>query len=189
MRLNMNKKAEKREQKTPKKISKKYLENAALYYLQRYATSATNLKRVLLRKVKKSCTFHQVPADEFVPMVDDLVTRYAAVGLIDDTVFARARVSSLRRQGRSRQEIIARLQVKGLTKPQIEAALVQVDEDQEDPEMAAALACARRKKLGPYRKTPLRDPKDQQKELAAMGRAGFSYEIARKALQQPADLD
>ena len=43
-----------RERKAPKKISKTYLENAALYYLQRYATSAENLKRILLRNLHAS---------------------------------------------------------------------------------------------------------------------------------------
>ena len=175
----MDKKPEKRERKPPKKISKKYLENAALFYLQRYATPADNLRRVLLRKVKRSCTFHQVEAESFTPLVDDLVTRYMAVGLVDDTVFARARVTSLRRQGLSRQSIIARLQAKGLAKADIEAALLQVDAEQEDPELAAATAYARRKKLGPWRKKP----QEMQKELAAMGRAGFSYAVARKALE------
>lgn len=170
------------DKKTPKKISKTYLENAALYYLQRYATSAENLKRVLMRKVKKSCAFHQVPPEDFAPLVDDLVARYTASGLLDDAVFARARVMSLRRQGLSKQAIVAKLQIKGLSKSQIENALRLVDEDHEDPEMAAALACARRKKLGPWRKAPLTDPKDRQKELAALGRAGFSYETARRAL-------
>jgi regulatory protein len=178
----MDKKPPPQERKAPKKISKKYLENAALYYLQRYATSAENLRRVLMRKVKKSCAFHQVPVEDFAPLVDELVTRYMSVGLVDDTVFARARVTSLRRQGLSKQAIMARLQAKGLSKTQIESALRLVDEEHEDPEMAAAIACARRKKLGPWRKKPLTDPKDRQKELAALGRAGFSYEIARRAL-------
>jgi len=74
--------------KSPKKISKKYLENAALYYLQRYASSTENLRRVLMRKVKRSCAFHQVPAEDFAPMVDELITRYISVGLINDMIFA-----------------------------------------------------------------------------------------------------
>jgi len=171
-----------RERKAPKKISKTYLENAALYYLQRYATSAGNLRRILLRKVKRSCTFHQVPVEDFVPLVDELVARYMSVGLVDDKSFAQAKVTSLRRQGHSGRSIIARLQVKGLSAKQIEAALKNVDEEHEDAEMSAARAYARRKRLGSYRKKPVTDPKDLQKELAAMGRAGFSYEIARRAL-------
>ena len=178
----MEKKPVRPQQKTPKKISKTYLENAALYYLQRYATSAENLKRVLMRKVKRSCSFHGTQIDDFIPLVDELVARYMSVGLVDDKSFAQARVTSLRRQGHSGRAIMARLQAKGLTSAQIETALKNVDEGEEEPELAAAIAYARRKKLGQWRKKPLKDPKDQQKELAALGRAGFSYEIARQAL-------
>lgn len=164
--------------KAPKKISKKYLENSALYYLQRYASSTENLRRVLMRKVKRSCAFHQVPAEDFAPMVDELVTRYMSVGLVDDKVFALARVTSLRRKGLSRQAIISKLQIKGLSKSQIETALKLVDEEHDDPEMSAAITYAKRKKLGSWRKKP----QNNQKELAAMGRAGFSYKIARQTL-------
>ena len=171
-----------RERKAPKKISKTYLENAALYYLQRYATSAENLRRILMRKVKRSCAFHQVPVDDFAPLVDELVKRYINVGLVDDRSFAQAKVTSLRRQGHSGRSIIARLQVKGLSTAQIEAAMKNVDDEHEDAEISAARAYVRRKKLGSYRKRPITDPKDLQKEMASMGRAGFSYEVARRAL-------
>ena len=177
-----DKKIVSRERKAPKKISKTYLENAALYYLQRYATSAENLKRILLRKVKRSCAFHQAAVEDFAPLVDELVTRYINVGLVDDRTFAQAKVTSLRRQGHSGRSIIARLQVKGLTTAQIEAAMKNIDAEHEDAEIAAAHAYVRRKKLGPYRKRIVTDPTDLQKELASMGRAGFSYEVARRAL-------
>lgn len=176
--------------KAPKKITGSYLENAALHYLQRYATSAANLRRILLRKVKKSCDFHQMPADEFTPMVDALVARYAASGLIDDTVFARGRVATLRRLGLSKQAIMAKLGAKGLSEAQISAALAEIDSERDDadPELSAARAYARRKKLGPYRSKPATD-ETRQKELASLGRAGFSYETARRALEQSEDAD
>jgi regulatory protein len=164
--------------KTPRKISKTYLENAALYYLQRYATSAENLRRVLMRKVQRSCSFHEMPAEEFAPLVDELVERYKKSGLLDDKSFAHARVTSLRRQGLSSRAIAAKLQVKGLPAAEIEAALKIVDAESEEPELDAARAYAKRKKLGPWRTRP----QEPQKELAAMGRAGFSYEVARRAL-------
>ena len=67
------------------------------------------------------------------------------VGLVDDKTFAQAKVTSLRRQGHSGRSIIARLQVKGLTTAQIEAAMKNVDDGSEDAEMNAANAYARRK--------------------------------------------
>ena len=46
------------EKRPPKKITPKYLNNVALWYLGRYASSAANLKRVLMRRVNKSCAHH-----------------------------------------------------------------------------------------------------------------------------------
>ncbi len=181
------KKQNQRRDKQPKRITKQYLENAALYYLQRYATSAGNFRRVMARKIDRSCAFHKVVPDEFYPLLDDMIARYERAGLLNDSGFAEARVASLRRQGRSKQDIFARLQAKGLGKDAIAKALSGLDS--EDAELEAAQAFARRKKLGPWRKKELKDPKDAQKEMAAMARAGYSFELARKVLGASIDED
>lgn len=170
--------------KQPRRISRQYLENAALYYLQRYATSAENFKRVMTRKINRSCTFHDVSPEEFYPILEDMITRYVASGLLNDKGFAEAKTATLRRQGRSKQSIMGKLQAKGLAKNDIEQALEVTDAEKDgDAEFAAALTLARRKKLGPWRTKPMSDPpKDRQKEMAAMARAGFSFEISKKAL-------
>jgi regulatory protein len=170
--------------KQPRKITGRYLENAALYYLQRYATSADNLRRVLTRKIKRSCTFHGDNPEDFTPLVEQLIERYIRSGLLNDKGFAEARVAALRRQGRSAQAIIAKLQAKGLSKSDIEQALAADDSEKEDgAEMQAALALARKKKLGVFNPTPPTDPKAKQKELAAMARAGFSFDVAKRAME------
>ncbi len=177
--------AKDRKPKQPRKITRQYLENAALYYLQRYASSSGNFRAVMTRKVKRSCLFHKVEMEPFLPMIEDLIARYEKTGLLNDKVFAEAKVASLRRQGRSKRAIQAKLQAKGLPTDEIDAALTHIDSSHEDgtAEMAAAQAFIKRKKLGRYRKTPIVDIKDKQKELAAMGRAGFSFEVARAALE------
>lgn len=165
-----------KKQKQPRKITKQYLENAALYYLQRYATSAGNFRRVMRRKIMRSCHFHKDDPEKFYPLVDDLVTRYLASGLLNDEGFAQAKVSSLRRLGRSKNAIMAKLAAKGLPKSAVEDALQ--GHDDEETELQAALKLVKRKKLG-----KATDPKDRQKEMAVLGRAGFSFEIARAALE------
>jgi len=172
---------EKKRPRQPKRISRQYLENAALYYLQRYATSAENLRRVLSRKVKRSCAFHKLPEDEFYPMIEDLIKRYLSSGLLNDNSFAEARATTLRRQGKSRRAIEAKLTAKGLGKAHIAAALALAGDDS-DAELTAAVAMAKKKKLGRFRVKPLKDSKDSQKEMAVLARAGFDYETARKAL-------
>jgi regulatory protein len=175
---------DKKPRKQPKKITASYLENAALFYLQRYATSARNLKNVLIRKIDRSCAFHKTPPQEFYAAVDALIERYQASGLLNDPLFAASRAASLRRQGQSRRTIEARLRQKGLAKDVIALALQEVDEERYgeggdegdgDAELDAARAFARRKKLGLGKR-------ELRKEMAAMARAGFSYETAAKAL-------
>lgn len=192
----MDKKPEQapRKKRTPRKISSRYLENAALYYLQRYATSVENLRRVLTRKVNKSCAFHETPPEPFYPEIEALLQRYIATGLLNDKTYAEGRVSSLRRQGRSRQAIAAKLQVKGLARDDIDAALETVDTETEadndaghDAEFTAALKLAKKRKIGPYRTKPLPDDrllqrKQQQREMAVLARGGFSFDIAQRAL-------
>jgi len=51
-------------------------------------------------------------------------------------------------------------------------------EEAGDPDLAAACAFARRRRLGPYR----RGAGDRVKELAAFARAGFSRDAARAVL-------
>ncbi|MCB1652153.1 MAG: RecX family transcriptional regulator, partial [Alphaproteobacteria bacterium] len=46
----------------------------------------------------------------------------------------------------------------------------------EGREKDAALTVARKKKIGPFRGTKEKNP---QKELSAMARAGFSYDLAK----------
>ena len=171
-----------KKQKQPRKISRQYLENAALYYLQRYASSAENLRRVLRRKIMRSCAFHKDVPDAFYPIADELVARYIASGLLDDKVFARSKVSSLRRQGKSAKAIHAKLQAKGLGKDDIGTALEEQDTEEEDADLAAARRLVKRKKLG-----QTKDAAKRQKELAVLGRAGFSYETAKAALDYAED--
>ena len=181
----MYKKPAKREPRKPKKISKTYLENATLYYLERYATSAGNLRRILMRKDKRSCNFHEMDVSDFTDMVDEVIARYIEVGLVDDSTYAIARVNSFRRKGLGKQAILSKLLVKGLSVEQIETALEKVDEEHEEPELTAALEYVRRRKLGSYRTKPFSDDpaKDKQKELASLARAGFSFDVAKRALK------
>jgi regulatory protein len=54
--------------------------------------------------------------------------------------------------------------------------------DDPQAELAAALALARRRRLGPFRAVA-GDPARVQKELAAFARAGFGRDVALRALR------
>ena len=99
--------------KPPRKVTPAYLQRAALAYLERYASSAENLRRVLRRKVDKRCRLRGEDPAEFHEMIDEVVAKSLRSGLIDDTRYAEARVATLRRRGGSARAIQAKLSAKG----------------------------------------------------------------------------
>lgn len=194
----MDEKRHKRTRRAPRKIDARYLENAALYYLQRYASSSQNLRNILARKIRRGCEHHGQDPDDFLPLLPPLIERYRHAGLLDDGVYAEGRASALRRQGLSRHVITQKLLQKGVSARDIDAALDRIDasaaesagdscDDLQARDLAAARILARRKRLGPWRRRPLETPRDAQKEMAALARAGFSFDIARRALETPDD--
>lgn len=162
----------------PKRITASYLHNAGLAYLQKFAASRAGFRRMLMRRVKASCHFHtDQNAESCAAMVDETVQKFERAGLLNDQVYAQGMVASQRRIGRSQRAIAARLAEKGIDRELTAAVLAAHDSNDLD----AALIFAKRKKLGPFGKS------DSQKALAAFGRAGFSYDVARKILGAEAE--
>lgn len=167
--------------KPPRRVTLAYLRRAAMAYLEQYSSSAHNLRRVLQRKVEKRCRLRGEDPTEFGEMIDDVVTTSLRLGLIDDTRYAAARVATLRRRGGSARAIGAKLAAKGIDRETVAAAL---DQD-ENTDEAAAVAFARRRKLGPYRpgeREPYRD-----KDMAALARAGFGFALVRRVIDGERD--
>lgn len=162
-------------------ISEAELEKAALHYLGRFATSTEQLRKVLLRRIKRAAMLGAEAEAAAVAKraVERLLARYVAAGLLDDRRFAAAHTQSLRRRGASRQGIRQRLAAKGVERELVEAALAE-DGDAAS-ELAAAGALARRRRLGPYRAPAAREG-FRKRDLASLARAGFSLEIARRIL-------
>lgn len=171
-----------RKLQAPKKITEKYLKNSALYYLQRYATSSANLKSVLMRRIKRSSSHHDTSVDEGAALLDGVVTRLEELGLLNDGAFAEAQAVSLHRRGTSRRAIRMKLFQKGLGGDDIDAALTALGDEFENAEFTAAAALARKRRLGPYREKDARKEL-YEKDLAALARAGFSYDIAKQVVE------
>ena len=158
------------------------LENAALHYLERFATSSANLRRVLLRKVARAAA-EEGDAAEGARLVDALIARYLESGLLDDRAYAAQAASSLARRGASRFAIGGKLAQKGVAAALVKEAVQGLDEGGSS-ELAAACALVRRRRLGPYR-PPARRAEWQRKDLATLARAGFGLDIARRVLAVP----
>jgi len=156
-------------------IGPELLERWALGYLGRYASSAENLRRVLIRRARR----HSPGAAQQVRiLIDAIVIRYRESGLLDDAAYAAARVQSLHRRGASLKAIRARLAAKGVAAAAAADAVSDLRDRAADPDLAAACAFARRRRLGPFR----RGAADRQRELAVFARAGFSRRVAEAVL-------
>lgn len=176
-------KADKRRKpKGPKEATADYLEKAALHYLERYASSRANLRRVLMGKVERSARAHGTDRDEGARAVEQLLDRLARAGYLDDTAYARGRAISLHRAGHGAQAIRMKLRQKGVDEDTAWAALESLEEEAEAPELAAALRYARKRRLGPYRRAPDQRQANAERDMAALARKGFSLDLARQVV-------
>jgi regulatory protein len=156
-------------------VTPELIESWALGYLGRYASSAENLRRVLRHRIRRRSA---AEAGEFDAQVTALVERYCAAGLVDDVAYAAARAQSLYRRGEPRHRIRARLLAKGVAAATAGDAVAALGETAGDPDLIAACAFARRRRLGPYR----RGAADPARELGAFARAGFDRRVAQAVL-------
>lgn len=174
-------------QQAPAAPTAEILEKAASFYLERYASSRENLRRVLMRRVAKAARGDADAVEEGRVLVEALLARYVAAGLLDDARYAEAKAAGLARAGASRFQIRGKLLQKGVARGEIDRAVVALDERGEGSEIAAASALIRRKRLGPYRSADTRAA-HRQKDLAAMARAGFAIDLAQRLLRA-ADIE
>jgi len=69
--------------RAPRRATPQYLRAAALHYLERYATSAAHLRRLLVRKVARSAAAHGTDDAEGLRAVDALIADLLRLGLLD----------------------------------------------------------------------------------------------------------
>ncbi|MBT5108017.1 MAG: RecX family transcriptional regulator [Rhodospirillaceae bacterium] len=175
----------------PKPITESRLRNIALHYLERYATASANLRRVLIRRVVKARLEDPAAAPEAEAWIDTLLARFESAGVLDDAVYARAQAQTLHRRGVSAKGVRHRLSAKGVAAADIDGALEALreslgegsDDAPDNADMLAACNYARRRRLGPWRRTDRAGNRDR--DLAALGRQGFSFHIASTVIDSP----
>jgi len=178
--------------KGPKRITASYLENAAVFYLQRYDSTGENLRRVLRRKVKRAAAHPEADIDMLSVdgWIDGVITKMQRIGYIDDTRTASTKARTLFARGIAPGMIRRRLNAAGAPEEAIDTALATLQENNEgNLNLQAAATFARRRRLGPHRPQNDREAK-RDKDLAALARAGFGYAIAHKIInaETPEDI-
>ncbi len=166
----------------PREATAKYLRNAALHYLDRHATSSAHLRRLLLAKVARSARAHGTDPQAGAAAVEALIAEFLGAGVLDDARYAEDRALILFRRGASARATRGALLAKGVASELIEPALERLGAEAAEPELAAALAYARRRRLGPYR-SPQARAAMREKDLAVLGRRGFGYGLARRVIE------
>lgn len=172
--------------RVPPPVSASWLAWHSQRYLERWFTSSAHLRRLLLQRAMRSVEAHGSDPAEAKALVDAEITRLITLGALDDDAYARDKAQSLHRKGRGAAKIRQALGAKGLGGQPVTEALAALRHDDRDPEMEAARTFARKRRIGPWRTGP-DDAETRRKELGKLARAGFSYSIARRALDTPDD--
>lgn len=166
-----------RKQRTVRPLESQRLEELALAYVARFATSAGKLKSYLMRKLRERGW-----AGEGDPDIAGLVDRFVAKGYVDDEIYGKARASGLLSRGYGARRIDQDLRAADIAEP-----LRETLGPDEAARREAAMVLARRRRFGPFDTSPPGAPetahKLREKRLAAMVRAGHDFDAARHVLE------
>jgi len=150
------------------------LNDMALRYVARFATSAAKLEHYRVRKVRERGWEGEGDAP-----VSALVERFVALGYVDDEVYARSKTGSLLRRGYGKRRIDQTLGAAGIAEEVREAVAAG-----EGDLRRAALALARKRRFGPFGNIQL-ERAIREKQLSAMLRAGHRLDMARELVNSP----
>jgi len=155
----------------PRPLDSARLDELALTYVARFATSRAKLAEYLLRKLRERGW-----EGECEPPIAALLDRFESAGYVDDAAFARACSGSLLRRGYGPRRVSQALGAAGIG----EDICAEVRAS-ERAQRRAALAMARRRGFGPFGAAAGGlDRPTRGKQIAAMLRAGHGLDSARE---------
>lgn len=157
------------------------LHEAALSYLARFSASRARLALILARRLERARRRQGVEegkerAERERALIERVIGRLAAAGLIDDEAYAAARSRRLLARGQSPRRIAADLRKRGVSREILASLLPRTVAE----ETEAALAYLARRRLGPFLPEGAEAPPEAA--LRALARAGFSAQTARTVL-------
>jgi regulatory protein len=145
------------------------LNELALAYVGRFATTRAKLRSYLNRKLRERGWEGERAAD-----VDGLVERLAGQGYVDDAAFALSKSQSLTARGYGERRVRQSLLVAGVAEEDGAAARAHAELEAVD----SAIRFARRRRIGPFA-TSVVDLASREKAIAAMIRAGHGFALSR----------
>jgi regulatory protein len=158
------------------------LDELALAYVGRFATTRAKLRSYLERKVRERGWAGGTAPDspDPVAVAEAIAERFAASGYVDDAAFALAKSRALTGRGYGLRRVDQSLRVAGVDDRDAAPARAQARADS----VEAALHFAERRRLGPFAgATP--DRQARERGLATMIRAGHPFGLARAIVDLP----
>ena len=153
-------------------LDQQALNDLALTYVGRFATSRFKLASYLNRKVRERGWAGDREAD-----IEAIVERLGSLGYVDDAAYAVSKSRALTARGYGVRRVDQSLRAAGIAEEDGEEAreLAQTEA------VESALRFARRRRLGPYGNGG-GDRADRERALAAMIRAGHGFALANAIL-------
>ena len=145
------------------------LEESALNYVGKFATSRAKLLTYLRRKLRERGW-----EGDGDPPLEELADRMVRLGYVDDRAFALSKARSLTSRGYGERRVRQALSHAGIEETEGADARALAEEEA----VAAALRFASRRAIGPYGARQLA-PAERERALAAMLRAGHRFSLAR----------
>lgn len=149
------------------------LDELALHYVGRFATSRSKLISYLNRKVRERGWDGGAP-----PNLEAIAERLCRLGYVDDAAFAVSKARALTGRGYGARRVGQALHAAGINEEDASEARDLADAERVD----AAVKLARRRRFGPF-SADLLDPKGREKALAAMIRAGHGFALSRAIVE------
>ena len=171
--------------KKNRKITKSYLNGIAYRYLERYATTEANLFFILKRKVDRIINQQEQNDDDYSEIenwINEVITECVKHSLVDDRLYAESKLNSYTISGNSIPTIKNKLRSKGVPLEIINEVVDKAIENTPNMNQISAIKYVKKRRFGPFRIRQSNERTDE-KELAAMARAGYSYHEATKILK------
>lgn len=156
-----------------------WLWNYSLNYLARFEVSQNKLEFKL--KERKDKYPQDVSGAEYNAALNAVIAQLLVQNLLSDTRYGQSRIRQLYARGKATNFIKQDLHRNGLDAFLIEDLLSATADEEYSPDELAALRYIKKRKFGCYRIANV-DYKQKQKELAALARQGFGYDLASRML-------
>ena len=148
----------------------------AINYLSKYSSSKKNLERILKNKIRRT---NIEKKERFIlyNSIPEVIKKLEKNNFINDYNYATSKINIFISNGKSKIFIKNYLFKKGIDERLSSEIFAELDEEDSNWEIKSARKFARKKNIQ-------KNEKNNEKNLSKMARAGFSYEIAKKIIEE-----